>query len=199
MISHTIEMHPLLSARQKDMGEIEKKILLYAERMLDKEPSMFDFEYEGFVNSVKTAIFFHEWIHEKDEEYLLEKFNVRPGEIMAKLDLADWLLYSSSELCKLIKHHDFNKHVSKLRIRLKYGVKEELIPLLQLKGIGRKRARKLFRNNIKNLKDLKEADVSRLGALLGKETAANVKSQLGEKAEDIPKGRRKGQLSLKKY
>ena len=46
-----------------------------------------------------------DWIDEKDEEYLLENYDVRPGELHAKLDIADWLFYASEELSRLMKLH----------------------------------------------------------------------------------------------
>ena len=45
-----------------------------------------------------ALLFFQEWINEKDEEYLLEKYAIRPGETRVKLNIADWLLYTAEEL-----------------------------------------------------------------------------------------------------
>ena len=87
----------------------------------------------------------------------------------------------------------------KLRIRIKDGVKEELLPLLKLKNIGRIRARKMFAHGIKDLGDVKKADLATLSQLLGKKIAEDVKKQVGEEIHEIPKGTRKGQLSLEKF
>ena len=103
------------------------------------------------MNSVKTALLFLEWMEEKDEEFLLETFDVRPGEVHAKLSMAAWLLYSMEEIAKLMRFHNQVKDITKARIRLRYGVKEELLALLKLEGIGRTRARRLFNNSIKNI------------------------------------------------
>jgi helicase len=62
--------------------------------------------------------------------------------------------------------------VRKTRFRLNHGIKEELISLVRLKGIGRVRARKLFRNNIRDIGDIKKADVTVLAQLVGKGNCA---------------------------
>ena len=91
------------------------------------------------------------------------------------------------------------KEIVKLRLRLKYGVKEELLPLIRLENIGRVRARALFRNRIKDLKDLKDASLATLTQLLGEKTALSVKKQLGQEQNEVPENRRKGQISLRDW
>ena len=203
MISYTIELRPLLTVRVKEYDNIEEKIAEFQSSLLSFEPSMFDMDYEEYLKSIKTALFFYDWINEKDEELLLEQYNIRPGETRVKLELADWLLYSSEEICKLIKLHGLLKEIQKLRIRLRYGAKEELLPLLRLRTIGRVRARKMYNNKIKNLEDVKKSDITKLTQLIGKQTALSVKKQVGQEYREekvkVKKGKRKGQTSLKKF
>jgi len=199
MVCHTLEMRPLLRTRVREYEKIESFLAKYENEMIDKEPNMFEPEYETYLNSVKTALFMFDWIDEKDEGFLLEEYNIRPGEIRAKLGIADWLLYCTEELCRLLSFHAVIKDVKKLRFRLKYGVKEELIPLLKLKEIGRIRARKLFRNKIKTIADIKKADLTKLSQIIGKATALKVKEQVGQETEKVKKGKRKGQINLGDY
>jgi len=198
-ISNTLEMHPLLRVRKKEEDKINDDIVKYENYFLQDEPSMFEPEYDSYLNSVKTSLFFLEWVNEKDDEYLMENYNIRPGETRAKLNIADWLLYCMEEFCKLTQLHHLVKEIVKVRIRIKYGVKEELLPLLKLKSIGRVRARKLFTNKIKTIGDVKSADTTKLIQILGKKTALEIKKQVGEEVKGTPKGKRKGQLSLEKY
>ena len=74
-----------------------------------------------------------------------------------------------------------------------------MLLLLKFKGIGRIRARKLYTNSIKDVKDLRRIDLTSLSQIIGKSTAQNIKIQLGEEIKVTPKGTRKGQLSLMKY
>ena len=84
-------------------------------------------------------------------------------------------------------------------MRVEYGVKGELLPLLKLQGIGRIRARKLTMHGIKDLGDIKKVDLTTLSQLLGKAIAESVKEQVGEEVKEVPPGKRKGQTSILKY
>ena len=199
MISNTLEMRPLLRIKSKQSEFIQEELMKNYELLLHKEPSAFDIEYNEFMNSIKTALFFDAWINENDEDFLLEKFDIRPGEIRFKQETADWLLYAAEELSQIKQYKEAIKEIKKLRIRVKHGVKEEILGLLKLKGIGRIRARRLYLNGIKDLGDLKRMDLSSLSQILGKKLAEEVKIQLGQEIKEIPKGTRKGQLSLQKF
>ncbi|MCK5629231.1 MAG: hypothetical protein KAI26_01320 [Nanoarchaeota archaeon] len=201
MVSNTLEIRPQLRVRVKEMEEMQEELIQYESFLLMEEPSMFDGDYDYFMNSIKTALFFHDWIEEKDEEQLLEKYNITPGEIRVKLDTANWLLYASAELARLMQFQPIIKDIKKLRLRLKHGAKEELLALLKFKGIGRVRSRKMFNNRIRTIGDVKEAPIVTLVQLVGRATAIKIKEQVGIRIdkEKVPKGKRIGQLSLAKY
>jgi helicase len=199
MISNTLEMRPLLRVKVKEQDKVQEELVKNYDLLLTEEPSAFDLEYNEFINSIKTALFFDAWIDEKDEDYLLENYAIRPGEIRIKNETADWLLYACTELSRMESNHHAVKELNKLRIRVKNGAREDLLPLLKLKGIGRIRARKLVSNGFKDLISLKKTDLSSLSQILGNAVALNVKKQLGEEVKEIKKGARKGQLSMMKY
>ncbi len=196
MVSHTLEMRPLLRVGAREQEKIQEEFAKHYDLLLENEPSMYEPEYEDFFNSVKTALMLNEWINEKGEEYLLENFNARPGELKSKLNIADWLLYASEEISRILQFQYLNKELVKLRLRLKHGVREELLPLIKVRGIGRIRARKLFYNRIKDVGDIKKADLTKLTQILGQKVALSVKKQVGQETKEIPKGKRKGQISL---
>ncbi|MEM4263899.1 MAG: helicase-related protein [Candidatus Woesearchaeota archaeon] len=194
MISNTLEMAPQLRVKTKEYDDIQEQMAKHEVYMLDKEPSMFEPEYEDYINAFKTAMMFDDWINEKDEEQLLEQYDIRPGETRAKLERAEWLLYALSEIARINQQQFVLKDIAKLRFRLKHGAKEELIPLLKLKNIGRVRARKLFRAGIKDLRDVKTAQLEQLSVILGsKKIALGIKQQVGEKIEEETEG------TLKKF
>jgi helicase len=194
-------MRPLLHVKTKEMDKINEQFAQFENELLQKEPSIYEPEYDEFLSSVKTALFFMDWINEKDEEFLFEEYDIRPGETRVKIERANWLLYAAEKLAKLMSFTDVIKHIIKLRFRIKYGVKEELIPLLKLKGIGRVRARKLYNAGIRDIGGIKQADLSTLSQLIGKASALSIKKQVGEELETVkvPENRRKGQLSLGKF
>ncbi len=198
MTSRTLEMRPHLRVKVKELEDIQAAHLKLHDFILEDEPTQFESEYEDFISSLKTGLLLQDWIDEKSEDELLLKYDVRPGELNTKILNSDWLLYASEEICRIMKKQSLLKEISKTRFRLKKGIKEELIPLLGLKKIGRMRARKLFENKLRNLGDLKKIDINTIAQLVGKNLAINIKEQLGQPNEKvtIKPNKRKGQISL---
>jgi helicase len=188
IICNTLEMRPRLSVKAREFEEYENLTAEVEDELLIEIPSYFEHEYNEFMDSIKTARMFYDWVNEEDEDFLLGKYNIRPGETRIKLSMADWLLYSMKELAMILDKKWICKEIEKIRIRLEYGVKEELLNLLRLKNIGRVRARKLYANGVKTVGDLKKTDISLLSKILGEKTAENVKKQVGQ--DDFEKNER---------
>ncbi|HJJ72432.1 MAG TPA: helix-hairpin-helix domain-containing protein, partial [Methanocorpusculum sp.] len=95
------------------------------------------------------------------------------GDIHAAVDNLKWLLHAAKRIC-----HEFapslEAEMNILEMRVANGVKEELIPLISLKGIGRVRARRLFSRGITNPTELLAADKAELVSILGAATTENV-------------------------
>jgi helicase len=200
MVCYTLELRPLLRIKQ---NEYDEYIALSTEKegsLVVLEPDAYDEEFDMFLEALKTAHMLCAWTDEVSEDKLLEKYDVRPGELHHKLQVADWLLYSCEELSRLVKFHAQRSIFRNVRMRLKYGAKEELLPLLRLKGIGRVKARRLYQNGIKDLGAVKDYDITTLVQLLGK-LAYDIKKQVGVDIEKIPvkENKRKGQINLKDY
>ncbi len=181
MICHTLEIRPLLTIKSKEHDLIQEELNKRYGQILEPEPNVYDPEYSEFMSSIKTTMFFQDWIDEKDEDFLLEKFDIKPGEIYAKKDTALWLISSAAELANLEKHSHLARELMKLHTRIEYGVKEEILELLKLKNIGRVRARKLFNHHITNLNAIKTMPYESLKQILGEAVAIDIKAQLGEK------------------
>ncbi|MBI4020230.1 MAG: DEAD/DEAH box helicase [Candidatus Aenigmarchaeota archaeon] len=181
MISNTLEMRPLLSMKKNDFPLVNELLIEHENNLLQKPPNPWDIEYDDFLRSIKTAQMFSSWGNEAGENKILEDFNVTPGELRARLDNADWLLYATQELGLLLGYMDILKEVRKTRIRLQYGVREELLPLVRLKGIGRVRARMMYDSGLRSLQDLRRIPEESLSRVVGYAVAKSVKDQLGEK------------------
>ena len=203
MISRCLEMRPLPRVKAGDYERIEEFLNKCSGRLFEEEPAMFQEEYDDFLAATKQTLLFLDWIDEKHEEELLERYSVRPGELRGKLENADWLLYAASELGKLNSIYAVSREATKLRIRLEYGAREELLPLLRLKGIGKIRARMLYQRGIKDLGDVKSVEASTLISLLGKQLAIDIKKQVGEEIRPeflkVKENKRKGQINLMDY
>ncbi len=177
MFSNCIEMRPLLSVGVRTTNETESWLNDYEEKLGD-ENELLSADYFELLKAVRTTMFLHDWINEFTEDRILEKFGARPGEINAKIETLDWLIYSAAEISRL-SNKDVIKYLIRLRIRAKNGCKEELIPLLKFKNIGRVRARKLFSNNIRNVHDVKTEKYEKIAEIIGKKLALQLKSDVG--------------------
>ncbi|MDD5418183.1 MAG: DEAD/DEAH box helicase [Candidatus Nanoarchaeia archaeon] len=171
----TKEMEPLFSIQKGD--ETEKEVLLY-DKFLGNTPSEWDYSYYNFLRAFKTAKVLNEWINEKTEDEILEKYGISPGLLRFKIENADWLVYSMRELALITGKKNILNVLTKLRTRIKYGAKEELLTLLKLRNVGRQRARKLYNNEIKTISDVRTSDFEKLSLLLGEKLAHDLKNQV---------------------
>jgi len=180
LISNTLEMKPLPGIRTGEFAELNEIVAEREDQILQEIPEEWDLEFNDFLKSIKSALMFEAWINEATEDEILTKFNVTPGEFYGRRQIADWLLYSLHELALLLGLKDLLKHIRKVRVRLEYGVKEELIKLVRLKNIGRIRARKIFNAGLTDLKKLREIPLESLSILVGPKIAYSIKEQLGQ-------------------
>ena len=180
LVSNTLEMRPLVSVKESEIAEVEEVILQRNQHILQDIPEEYDLEFEDFVESIKTTLMFESWTNEATEDQILTKFKIAPGELHGKLLLVDWLVYALHELALLSGYKELLTQLKKLRIRAKYGIREELIPLVRLKGIGRMRSRKLFNSGLDSLDKLRKVPIERLSGIVGVKVANEIKRQLGE-------------------
>ncbi len=183
IISNTLEMRPLLSVRVGEFQEMEEAVIENEKEFLQSIPEQYELDFEDFFKSVKAALLFESWIDETTEDNILTKFKVAPGELRSRLDIADWLIYSLQELALILDYKDILKEIRKFRIRLQYGIKGELIPLVKLRDIGRIRSRILYKNGLTSLEKLREISYEKLSLVIGAKVAKSIKDQLEGKKE----------------
>ncbi len=105
----------------------------------------------------------------------------------------NWLLYSAEEIARINQYQPIIKNYSKhIKERIKYGVKSELLTLLRFKGIGRTRARKLFRAGIKTIQDVKKTNIETLASIVGPKLAKSLHEETGIRVEQEPTNKEKG-------
>lgn len=181
LISSSLEMAPQLRVKNSEYREIGDQLARReSELMVSNAKEIFTDE---ILDSIKTALFLESWCDEKGEDFIFEKFGVSPGELHARLEISDWLLYCCHEIALLLGKKDSLNTIKKMRTRLKYGVREELLPLVRLRGIGRVRARKLWNSNIRSVLDLRKIQIEKLSALVGTKTAEEIKRQVTDNNE----------------
>ncbi|MFA7024127.1 MAG: helix-hairpin-helix domain-containing protein, partial [Methanocorpusculum sp.] len=136
---------------------------------------------EEFFAAIKTALVAEEWISEISEDSICERFGVGAGDIHAVVENLRWLMHAAGRIC-----HEFasccDSEMQDLELRVNHGVKEELLPLISLKGIGRVRARRLFDRGITNPEGLMAAEEHEVVSILGATIAKNVLEQAGRRS-----------------
>lgn len=147
-----------------------------------------ELDREDFLAEVKTAAMFDDWVSEVSEDAITQKYDIGPGDIRTKVDTGRWLLHATAEIARLFDHKGLAAPLRGLERRVRYGVKEELLPLVELRGVGRKRARALRAKGFKRPADIAAASVDDLSKVpgLGPRLAASIKrAAQGEEAEAV--------------
>ncbi len=133
--------------------------------------------FDWFLKQAKTTALLREWIGEAKEEYISEVFRVGPGDIRRVAETAEWLMHSLAELSKYLEL-GVTYSAEQLAERIHYGAGPDLLTILNLKGIGRVRARKLYQAGYTSVLKLKAADPSDVGKILGPKVAEKILAQL---------------------
>ncbi|MFX1466114.1 MAG: DEAD/DEAH box helicase [Promethearchaeota archaeon] len=167
--------------RKKDYGEMMFFVEDNYNEFLIDIPDEYDPDFEFFLSNIKTAKVLLDWIDEVSEEDLAMRYSITSGDLYNLTETAEWLLYATAEIARLFKLKELRKLAETLRTRVKYGVKEEVAELVNIKGIGRKRGRLLYKNGIKTIEDLKTAPIAKLLNIptLGRSLLRDIFQQIG--------------------
>lgn len=158
VITECPDFYPRLQLRSKDVDEAIMLIDEHADEFLDDVD-----EY----SISRSLLALYAWIEEYNDKYLYENLGVEPGDMYRMIEVSDWLLYSIHSIAELLGKKHILKDIDILRKRVKYGVKEELVPLVMLEGIGRARARALFNAGFTDVKSIADASIDRLENVKG--------------------------------
>ena len=165
------DFYPKLTLRQNETE--------YFQRLFQKH-KLGSYGLSNIDYTLKNLVILLEWIDESSEANLNEKIGVEPGDLHRMVETTYWLLYCLYEIAKLIERKDLLPEINILRLRIRHGVKSELIPLIQLEGIGRIRARSLYRAGITDVAMIEKISESKLGSIpkIGVKLARKLKSQI---------------------
>jgi helicase len=171
LISNCEEFFPKFSLRNKDYESVSLLIENNSAELL--EPIS---EYD----CSRSLLALYAWITESSELSLSDSLGIESGDMHRMAETANWLSYCLREISKHVERADLLEELGNLRRRIVYGIKEELLELVRVKGIGRVRARILYKNGIKNLDDLAKIPVNKLAEIdkIGSTLADNIKSEL---------------------
>lgn len=185
LISHTPDLTPRLYPYRREIAHLEIFFEEHKDELMFPIPDQLEerVNYETFLGELKCTEVINSWIEEAKENEILENFKVEPGDLYRIVEMAEWLLYSTHELAKLLGYKEIMPLIDKLQRRVKYGVKFELLPLVTLEDVGRIRARNLFSQGFKSISDLKRASIKEIMEVpgIGYSTAKKIKETVGGK------------------
>ncbi|WP_135365434.1 ATP-dependent DNA helicase [Halosimplex halophilum] len=171
LVARTPDMYELY-LRSGDEEEYQMLAFEREEEFLGSMPSEFDPAFEDWLSALKTARMLEDWASEVDEEAITDRYDVGPGDVRGKVETAQWLLGAAESLAGELGL-GLAPAIREARVRAEHGVREELTDLAGVRGVGRKRARRLYDAGIEDRAALREADKSVvLGALRGRERTA---------------------------
>ncbi len=167
-----------LFLRKNDLDWVPALAADHKDKLLLDKPDESSEEYSEFLSALKTASLLGQWMDEVPENDIAEYFGVGPGDIRNRVESAEWMLYSMRELARLFGSPLTGK-LNPLVMRVRYGIREELLPLASMRNIGRKRARTLFNAGFTGPAKILEADFRDLDSLpgIGPVIAADLKDQ----------------------
>lgn len=183
LISHTPDIAPKLYPRRRETDELSLFAETHSAELMFPLPDELieQAAYEEFLAELKCSRVLLDWIDEVTEDGILNRHKVEPGDLLRLVEMADWLLYASHELTKLFGYKDLLSQMAGLRLRIETGIREELIPLVKLRGIGRVRARTLYNAGYRTIGDIKKASVTELMKvpLIGSTLSKKIKEEVG--------------------
>ncbi|MGC9121543.1 MAG: DEAD/DEAH box helicase [Thermogladius sp.] len=124
-------------------------------------------EIDNLITGYVHALALRDWINEVDEDRIASKYEIGPGDLYTMRETVAWIAGSLAKIERLLGNITFSTRLNRLSLRVQYGVKEDALELIRLRGIGRVRARILINHGIKTLQDLAKTPRSKLLSLPG--------------------------------
>lgn len=121
---------------------------------------------EEALSAALTAMVLKDWIEERSMNDITEKYDIGPGDLQMRVSSAEWISYSLSRLSSLYKP-EIRTQLERLNLRIKEGVREDVIELTVIPGIGRVRARRLYQSGFNSIRSVSTASVEQLSRIYG--------------------------------
>ena len=201
---HLVSMTDDAQVVRVQRRDIEELYRVIDERYSDLivTPEKYIDEEARYLQAVKTALLLEDWINEVTMDEIESKYNVGPGDVSSIVETSVWLVYSVSRISKLFPEtQELSSYTRTLEERLKYGVKEEVLELTRIKGVGRVRARLLYQHGYKSVADLRKARIEDLVRIptIGYIVAREILRQLGVKVEGMSEKEKKEREGILSY
>lgn len=124
-------------------------------------------EYEEeSLSAALTAMVLKDWIDERSMNDITETYDIGPGDLQMRVSSAEWISYSLSRLSSLYKA-EIRTSLERLNLRIKEGVREDVIELTTIPGIGRVRGRRLYQSGFNSIYSVSTARVEQISKIFG--------------------------------
>lgn len=137
--------------------------------------------------SIRGLFILNDWVNEISEGDITDKHDIYPGDLERIVELANWILESLISILEdLGLESSIIDKFKLVAIRLKYGIKEDLVELFQMdiETIGRRQARNLYNNGFTNYRKILDAGIDQVAkAGIQRTTAVRLLKELIKKLE----------------
>lgn len=132
---------------------------------------------EALLSDVKSAWMIEEWTEETTLRELEKDLDVSPGDVHHRVDLMGWLLAGAQQVLLtddvFAEEHlpivaKLVQQISTLQQRVRHGCKSDLLQLVNIRHVGRQRARELAALGMREPKDVANMSARHREALLAK-------------------------------
>ena len=171
LVSECPEFFPRMYMREKDAPEAQLLIEAHKSEML--EPVYAD-------GCNRSLLALYRWMSEEPARQISQDLKVELGDMRRIAESAERLLFCTAQLARGFERSELSGELEQLRARAAYGVRAELCELVRLRGVGRVRARAMYRRGLRTLRDVRGADEARLARIegMGPATARSIKAHL---------------------
>jgi helicase len=173
LITNSADFYPKLSLRKKDIDELDTIFMQHRDEL---------FYQINEYDCSRSVLALYEWINEASDRVLSDKVGIEPGDMYRIAESSEWLVYSLYEVAKLLRREDLLGSIYNLRLRIKYGIRDELLPLVKLEGIGRIRARSLYDagltdvGKVAKISELKLSRIPKIGLAVARKLKGNLEN-----------------------
>lgn len=182
-VSATPDLPPMFLRRGEEADLLGRFTDESEELLVKPEEPPLDLDLEVFLATLKTASVLEAWVSEEPIVEITQRFGIGAGDLRSKVEDADWLLFAAGRLSTIFQRR-VGRAIDDLSFRIRYGVREELLDLVRLRGIGRMRARLLYRAGYPDREALRHAPIDRIEqALRSRRLAEMVVVQLKGRSE----------------
>ncbi len=150
-LNSTTEALPLMTATRKEEEALWNELYALSDDF-DLQAAEFDAQA---LDKYKTSKVVDAWINEETEDAILDSFEIPPGVLHARMRNAEWLVYALQELAFMKNASTVQAAARVLARRIKHGVKEELLEICKLRGVGRVRGRRLYAAGVRTLEEFR--------------------------------------------